>query len=74
MADRILYLCDGSKCESSENCYINGGPCMHTEDYTHSIKRNKGVDFPQTMMIRVIDVLIEVLVHDSDKKILMGGR
>ena len=34
-----LYACDGTKCNGSSNCHLVGGPCSHTSDIGHSIKR-----------------------------------
>lgn len=34
-----LYICDGTKCRGSSDCYLAGGACSHTSDIGHSIKR-----------------------------------
>ena len=34
-----LYVCDGTKCRGSSDCHLAGGPCSHTSDIGHSIKR-----------------------------------
>lgn len=35
----VLFLCDGHvpKCQNSFGCYINGGECKHTSDFSHRI-------------------------------------
>ena len=32
-----LYICDGRMwCGSTEDCYMNGGPCKHTKHIEHA--------------------------------------
>ena len=46
-----LYLCDGHGCtlKYPEDCYKNGGECVHTADPKHSIKKKLGNIFPETV-------------------------
>lgn len=45
-----LYLCDGHGCNMKhpEDCYKNGGECIHTPNQEHSIKKKLGDNFPET--------------------------
>jgi len=62
----ILYLCDGKACEAPNNCYVRGGLCYHTTNYNHSIKRNKGRDFPSTTLVNMHGTIVEKIAKDSD--------
>lgn len=47
-----LYLCDGNRdCNTSENCYKNGGVCMITTSIEHSLF-NVYIDFSDTHSAR----------------------
>ncbi len=59
-----LYACDGTKCPGSSNCYLEGGPCSHTSDIGHSIKRiNPAIP---TRWEHYVNCLIERVVIEEE--------
>ena len=61
-----LYICDGTKCRGNSDCYLAGGPCSHTSDIGHSIKRNNPA-IP-TRWERYVNCIIEQVVLDGDSE------
>lgn len=54
-----LYICDGLSCNNGESCYVIGGPCIHTTDENHSIKKILGDKFPPTTFADIRGTLVE---------------
>lgn len=41
----VLYLCDGTACESPDNCFVSGtGFCQHTTRREHALHPDRSLD------------------------------
>lgn len=59
-----MYICDGEACMLfKDNCFKNGGACVHTNKKKHSLTKKLGKKFPPTRFVKVHG---EFLVEEVD--------